>query len=229
MLTRLTDFILGREPVVAATGLAGVVTAAFGLLHAFDVLRLTPEQVAAVGAFLAVVAGWAARKVVSPVVGQTERQVKRLKQELADEAGGFLTGLAVLVVLVVFGFVACLAITDENENGMAPISQTSDRPPPTYHEDPFPITVTSAPPVAAEIGEPAAEERLPETAMAPMDNNPCKGSCEGKQGDCREVEEGGHCEDNDASPSFQDSPVDHSFNPVICVLPDSCRFEGRPA
>lgn len=50
-----------------------------------------------------------------------------------------------------------------------------------------------------------------------------------KDGDCREVDEGASCEDNDLSPSFQDSPVDRSFNPVICVLPDSCRFENPPS
>lgn len=45
---------------------------------------------------------------------------------------------------------------------------------------------------------------------------------------CHEVEKGGHCEDNDLSPSFQDSPVDRSFNPTICVLPDSCHFHEAP-
>lgn len=45
---------------------------------------------------------------------------------------------------------------------------------------------------------------------------------------CHEVNEGARCEDNDLSPSFKDSPVDRSFNPTICVLPDSCHFhEGE--
>jgi hypothetical protein len=33
----------------------------------------------------------------------------------AEETGGFLTGVAILVVLVVIGFVACLAATDEDD------------------------------------------------------------------------------------------------------------------
>lgn len=62
-----------------------------------------------------------------------------------------------------------------------------------------------------------------------MDRNeePCQGqdSCQGR-GDCYQAKE--PCEDNDLSPSFQDSPVDRSFNPVICILPDSCRFGSQP-
>lgn len=50
---------------------------------------------------------------------------------------------------------------------------------------------------------------------------------EGKQGDCREVDEDGYCEDNDFSPSFQDSPVDRSFNPVICLPMSTCEFHGE--
>jgi hypothetical protein len=107
MLTRLTDFILGREPVVTATGLAGIITAAFGLLHAFDVLHLTPEQVAAIGTLLAVVAGWWARQAVSPVTSATERKVGRLKQDLAGEDGGVWAAICItfaIVFLLLFGF-----------------------------------------------------------------------------------------------------------------------------
>lgn len=43
--------------------------------------------------------------------------------------------------------------------------------------------------------------------------------------DCRDAR--GPCEDNDASPSFQDSPVDRSFNPrvLICLPLSSCDFD----
>ncbi len=85
MLTKTLDWILGREPVATATGLAGIVTATFGLLYAFDVLRLSPEQVAAVGTFLAVVAGWAARQAVSPVATPVERRYERMKEKVAEE------------------------------------------------------------------------------------------------------------------------------------------------
>jgi hypothetical protein len=96
-------------------------------------------------------------------------------------------------------------------------SQT-ETPEPTYHEDPFPTTVTSAPPVAAEIGEPAAEERLPETTMAPMDNRPCQGdnACQGRQKKgCAEA----------TAPCSDDDKV----TVVICAQPNSCRFEKEPA
>jgi hypothetical protein len=65
-------------------------------------------------------------------------------------------------------------------------------------------------------------------AMADKKNEPCRGdeSCQGKQGDCRDVEKGAHCEDNDLSPSFKDSPVDRSFNPVICLPMSTCNFDG---
>lgn len=58
------------------------------------------------------------------------------------------------------------------------------------------------------------------------DNRPCEGDCSGKQGSCREVGDGGYCDDSDLSPSFDKSPVDHSFNPTICVMPGSCSFQG---
>lgn len=67
LLTRLGDFIIGREPVATATGIATVVTAAAGLLTAFDILDLSAEQIAAIGALAATLAGWLARRAVTPV------------------------------------------------------------------------------------------------------------------------------------------------------------------
>lgn len=64
------------------------------------------------------------------------------------------------------------------------------------------------------------------TLMGPAayaENSPCEGSCEGKQGDCREVEEGGQCDNRKLSPEFTDSPVDIQNNHVeVCVMPGSC-------
>lgn len=75
---KLIDFILGREPVATATGIAAIVTAGLGVAAAFG-LDITAEQIAAVGALAAAVAGWAARRVVSPVFSPAERQLERMK------------------------------------------------------------------------------------------------------------------------------------------------------
>ena len=64
---RLLNFVVGREPVATATGVAAVVTALAGVLTAFDVLELSAEQIAAVGALAAALAGWLGRSAVSPV------------------------------------------------------------------------------------------------------------------------------------------------------------------
>jgi hypothetical protein len=48
------------------------------------------------------------------------------------------------------------------------------------------------------------------------------GSCNAS-GDCQNTEA---CEDNDLSPSFQDSPVNQSFNPVVCLPMATCNFDG---
>jgi hypothetical protein len=53
------------------------------------------------------------------------------------------------------------------------------------------------------------------------------GGYDDRRGDCRGSE--GHCEDNDLSPSFQDSPVRDAFNfsPAICLPGSTCHFDGR--
>jgi hypothetical protein len=61
------------------------------------------------------------------------------------------------------------------------------------------------------------------TGVANAENNPCgKGNCSGNQGDCRNTEAGANCEDNDFSPSFDKSPVQDSFNLVICLPMSTC-------
>lgn len=118
MLTRLIDFVVGREPVATATGIAGVVTATFGLLHAFDILALTPEQVAAVGTFLAVVAGWAARRVVTPVT-----KLGPLPADNGETAGVGVALLVAVVGIVVVGWLvgdACIDDASERDDLGAP-------------------------------------------------------------------------------------------------------------
>lgn len=66
MLGKLIGFVVGREPVASATGVAGVVTALFGVVAAYGV-DMSPELVAAVGALVAALAGWLARRAVTPV------------------------------------------------------------------------------------------------------------------------------------------------------------------
>lgn len=67
-MRRLLDFIVGREPVATATGVAGGVAALAGVLTAFDLVELDAEQIAAIAALAAWTAGYLARRVVSPVV-----------------------------------------------------------------------------------------------------------------------------------------------------------------
>jgi hypothetical protein len=127
VITRLLDFIAGREPVATATGIAAVVTAGLGLGAVFG-LPVTAEQIAAIGALAAALAGWAARSAVTPVTSPGERKVARaLKQPAAGDTvaddtrlpddGGVPLALIILVVvgvLVVGGFFAsCDALFDD--------------------------------------------------------------------------------------------------------------------
>lgn len=106
-MLRIVDWIIGREPVATATGLAGVVTALLGLAAAFGA-DITPEQIAAIGALAVALAGWLARKAVSPVTTPTARKAERLfnVQDVERMQDGsiplallILIGLAVLLLL----------------------------------------------------------------------------------------------------------------------------------
>lgn len=133
---KLLDWILGREPVATATGIAAVVTAALGAAAAFGA-PITAEQIAALGALAAALAGWAARTVVTPVTSPAQRKLARLQAEPDDPLdtvegdsrihGGvplFLIILAVLFFVLVGGLLAsCDALftdPDEEEDLGAP-------------------------------------------------------------------------------------------------------------
>lgn len=55
------------------------------------------------------------------------------------------------------------------------------------------------------------------------------GYCSGEdnRGDCRNTDQ--PCSDDDFSPRFDDSPVDHSFNPAVCLPGSTCHFQGDNA
>lgn len=132
MLIKLIDWIAGREPVGAATGIAAVVTAGLGVAAAFGA-PVTETQIAALGALAAALAGWAARRVVSPVMTPEERRVDRMITSTApadDGQLGILVGILVVLVLAMVGLFA-ICTDDEEALRMQLISVTT----PAYHED----------------------------------------------------------------------------------------------
>lgn len=106
MIGKVLDFIVGREPVASATGIAGLVTAALGLIAALGV-DLDPELVAAVATLAAALAGWLARKAVSPVA-----RVAGHEPERGAAVIWFLVALALAITAV---FVACDALWDDED------------------------------------------------------------------------------------------------------------------
>lgn len=126
MLTRVLDWVVGREPVATATGLAAVVTAGLGVAAAFG-LDITAEQIAAIGALAAALAGWLGRRAVTPVTSPTQRQYDRIRAQVADDsrlgdAGGIPLAMIILLVvvfLILAGvFASCDALfEDEDEPG----------------------------------------------------------------------------------------------------------------
>lgn len=76
MLTKLTDWIIGKEPVATGTGIAALVTAALGVAAAFG-LGITTAQIAAVGALAAALAGLFGRAQVTPVTTPALRRIDR--------------------------------------------------------------------------------------------------------------------------------------------------------
>lgn len=103
---RLIEWIIGREPVATATGIAAVVTAGLGVAAAFG-LDISPEQIAAIGAFAAALAGLAARPAVTPT------------RKLTGEEGSVPVALILLiagaVIALSFFFGACDAMFDDED------------------------------------------------------------------------------------------------------------------
>lgn len=109
MLTRLLDWVVGKEPVATGTGIAALVTAALGVAAAFG-LGITTAQIAAVGALASALAGMFGRHNVTPVTTPALRRIDR-------EAGSIpLAALFVIVLafLVLAGaFATCDALWDD--------------------------------------------------------------------------------------------------------------------
>ena len=135
MLTRLADWIIGREPVATATGIAAVITAALGVAAAFG-LDITAEQIAAIGALAAALAGWAGRRAVTPITSPADRQVRRLldgtqRAETAQDGQlGILVAILVILVLAMVGLFAICTDDDDQALGLRLIAATG----PAYHD-----------------------------------------------------------------------------------------------
>jgi hypothetical protein len=134
MLTKLFDWVAGREPVASATGIAAVVTAGLGVAAAFGA-PVTETQIAAIGALAAALAGWAARRVVTPV----ERAARRLEEDRGlrpAEEGSVPLALIILVVLALvllagLGFCGDALFEDEDEVNDLGVAVTQL----AYHEE----------------------------------------------------------------------------------------------
>lgn len=70
------------------------------------------------------------------------------------------------------------------------------------------------------VGTASADSRGRERQECDADR---EGSCN-RSGDCNNSD--APCEDNDFSPTFDKSPVQDSFNPVICLPGATCNFDG---
>lgn len=66
MLEKVLSFVTGREPVASSTGVASVITAALGLAAVLGA-DISAEVIAAVGVLATALAGWLARRAVTPV------------------------------------------------------------------------------------------------------------------------------------------------------------------
>lgn len=108
MIDKLLNWVVGREPLAAATGLAGGVAALLGVLAAFDVYSPTPEQVAAIGALATWVAGYLARRAVTPIA-----KLSPGEQGSVPLAVLILVALAVLMVI---GLAVCTDALFEDED-----------------------------------------------------------------------------------------------------------------
>lgn len=127
MITRIVDWIAGREPVASATGIAGVITAILGVVAALGV-DLSPELIAAIGTLAAAIAGWLARKAVTPVASPADRQLQRLMAQgpppppapgdSADDGGVPLATIILigLAVVLMIGLATCTDALFEDED-----------------------------------------------------------------------------------------------------------------
>jgi hypothetical protein len=99
MLTKLLDWVVGKEPVATGTGLAALVTAALGVAAAFG-LSITTAQIAAIGALAAAAAGLFARRQVTPVTTPALRRIDRESPPPPpDPRGSVPLALVILVAL----------------------------------------------------------------------------------------------------------------------------------
>ena len=135
MLTRLLDWVAGKEPVASATGIAAVVTAGLGVGAAFG-LDITAEQIAAIGALAAALAGWAARRQVTPVEAPEARRAARTLKTLDPETGSVPLALLILValgVVLLAGLGVCTdaLFEDEDETNDLGVAVTQL----AYHEE----------------------------------------------------------------------------------------------
>lgn len=199
MLDRLLSWIVDREPVASATGLAGVITAAFGVVAALGV-DMDPELVAAVGVLVTALAGWLARKRAwSPL--SVEREISLANHPSAPANGpqkatgeaGFapilvLVFIAAAIIATFLAMDACFDDEDEEED------------------------LGWAGPVATMGGD---EE----------DNRSSKNR--NGDSDCRDARAA--CSDDDFSPSFDKSPVEDSFifEPHVCLPFSECHWDGE--
>lgn len=134
MLSKLLNWVVGKEPVATAGGIAGLVTALLGVAAAFGV-AITTAQIAAIGALAAAVASLLARQAVTPV----ERAERRLAEDRGlrePEAGSIPLALVILIAIAVFvmaGIAVCgdALFEDEDEQQDLGIAVTV----PLYHEE----------------------------------------------------------------------------------------------
>jgi hypothetical protein len=194
VIGKLVDFVVGREPVATATGIAGGVAAAIGVAAAFDLWRPTAEQTAAVVALVTWIAGYMARRRVSPAPVAERPDPRPIDpydtvegdSRIGPDAGG----VPLAVILLVLGIFAVLAISFASCDALI-----------DDEEEPGDLGMASL--VVGQV---------------PVDNEPCRGdgACQGRQ------KRG--CAEASAPCSDDDNVV-----VVICVHPDSCRFDSAPA
>lgn len=101
MLTKLLDWVVGKEPVATGNGIAALVTAALGVAAAFGV-GITTAQIAAIGALAAALAALFARRNVTPVTTPALRRLDRnAPPPPPDPRGSVPLALVILIALAV--------------------------------------------------------------------------------------------------------------------------------